>query len=61
MLDYTIKLKNEARKVKNKVLEYERQMHAHNGSGFETGIILNNLTCERRIVNSIKAATAIFF
>ena len=29
-------------------------MHAHNGSGFDTWIILNNLDCGKRIVNVIK-------
>ena len=29
-------------------------MHAHNGSGFDTWIILNNLPCDKHIVNIIK-------
>ena len=29
-------------------------MHAHNGSGFDTWIILNNLGCDKRIVDVIK-------
>ena len=53
-LDYCLKLKGEERKVKNKIVEYNLQMHAHNGSGFDTWIILNNLPCDKHIVDIIK-------
>ena len=53
-LDFLVKLRGEERKVKNKVVEYNLQMHAHNGSGFDTWIILNNLDCDKHIVNIIK-------
>ena len=53
-LDYLLKLKGEERKVKNKVVEYNLQMHDHNGSGFDTWIILNNLPCDKHIVDIIK-------
>ena len=53
-LDYLLKLKGEERKVKNKILDYNLQMHAHNGSGFDTWIILNNLPCDKHIVDIIK-------
>ena len=53
-LDYLLKIKGEERKVKNKVVEYNLQMHAHNGSGFDTWIILNNLPCDKHIVDIIK-------
>ena len=52
-LDFCLKLKGDARKVNNKIVEYNLQMHAHNGSGFDTWIILNNLPCDRRIVGDI--------
>ena len=29
-------------------------MHAHNGSGFDTWIVLNSLDCDKGIVNVIK-------
>ena len=29
-------------------------MHAHNGSGCDTWIILNNLPCDKHIVDNIK-------
>ena len=53
-LEFCLKLKGEERKVKNKIVEYNLQMHAHNGSGFDTWIILNNLPCDKHIVDIIK-------
>ena len=52
-LDYLLKLKGEERKVNNKIVEYNLQMHAHNGSGFDTWIIINNLPSDRHIVGDI--------
>ena len=53
-LDFCLKLKGEERKVNNKIVEYNLKMHAHNGSGFDTWIILNNLPCDKHIVDIIK-------
>ena len=53
-LDFCLKLKREERKVKNKIFEYNLQMHAHNGSGFDTWIILNILLCDKHIVDLFK-------
>ena len=53
-LYYLLKLKGEERKVNIKIVEYNLQMHAHNGSGFDTWIILNNLRCDKLISNIIK-------
>ena len=53
-LDFLLKLKGEERKVNNKIVEYNLQMHAHNGSGFDTWIILNILPCDKNIVDIIK-------
>ena len=52
-LNYLFKLKGEERKVNKKIVEYNLQMHAHNGSGFDTWIILNNLPCDRHIFGDI--------
>ena len=53
-LDFCLKLKEE-RKVKNKIVEYNLQLQANNGSGFDTWIKLNNLPCDKDIVgDSIK-------
>ena len=50
-----MKLKEEEYKdKKGKVLEYNLQLDAHNGSGFDTWIVLNNLPWDERIVNIIK-------
>ena len=49
-LDYCSKLKGEERKIKNKIVEFDLQLHAHNGSGFDTWIILINLDCDKHIV-----------
>ena len=53
-LGFCLKLKGESRKVKNKNAEYNLQLHAHNGSGFDLWIILNNLPCDKHIVDIIK-------
>ena len=50
-LDILLKLKGEERNVRNKVFEYNLQLHAHNGSGFDTWIILNNLPCDKHFVD----------
>ena len=52
-LYFCLKLKGEERKVKNKVVEYTLQLHAHNRSGFDTWIILNILLCHKHIVGDI--------
>ena len=54
-LDFCLKLKGEERKTINiKIVEYNLQLHAHNGSGFDSWIILNNLPCDKYIVDIIK-------
>ena len=53
-LEFSLKLKGEERKVKNKIVEFNLQLHALNGSGFDTGIILKNLHCDKYIVNISK-------
>ena len=51
-LDFCLKLKGEDNNDKKGiVLESNLQLHAHKGSGFDTWIVLNNLTCDKRIVN----------
>ena len=37
-LDFRLKFKEEDRRVKNKVVEYNLQLHAHIGSVFDTWI-----------------------
>ena len=52
-VDFCLKLKSGERKVKNKIVEYILQMHAHKGSGFDTWIIFSNLPCDKHIVDNI--------
>ena len=54
-LDFCLKLKGEERRtsLNNKIVEYNLQLHADNGSGLDTWIILNNLPCDRHIVGDI--------
>ena len=54
-LDFCLKLKGEEYKdKKGKVLAYHLQLHAHNRSGFDTWIALDNHPCDKRIVIIIK-------
>ena len=53
-LDFCLKLKGEERKVKNKTVQYNLQLHAHNGSGFDTWIILNKIPCDKHNVDIFK-------
>ena len=53
-LDFSLKIKDEKKTRKTKFLEYNLQLHTHNGSGFDTWIVLKYLPCDKRIVNIIK-------
>ena len=53
-LDFLLKFKGEERKGNNKIVEYNLQLRAHNGSGFDTWIILNILPCDNHIVDIIE-------
>ena len=55
-LEYCLKLKGEEGKNKKKIVEYNLQLHAHNGSGFDTWIISNILVCDKHLVNIYKTA-----
>ena len=57
-LDFLLKVNGDGRKVK-KTCKYNLQLHAHNGSGFDTWIVLNNLPCEKHIVDFFKNGKAI--
>ena len=50
-----LKLKEEPRKTVNiKIIECNLQLHGHNASGFDSWIILNNLPCDKHIVDIFK-------
>ena len=54
-IDFLLKFKEEEPKsFNNKFVENNLQLHAHNSSGFDTWIILNNLSCDKYIVDFIK-------
>ena len=54
-IDFFLKLKGEEYKDKRRKFSEENlQIHAHNGSGFHTWIVLKSLPCDKRIVNRIK-------
>ena len=54
-MDFCLKLEGEPRKkVDNKIVEDNLQLYAHNASGSYTWIILNNLPCDKHIVDIIK-------
>ena len=54
-LDFSLEVKGEPRKtIIKKIVGYNLQLHAHNGSGFDTCIILNNLFCDKHLVDVFK-------
>ena len=53
-LDLLLKFKGEERKINNKNVEYTLQIHAHNGGGFDTWVVLNNPSCDKHFVDIIK-------
>ena len=53
-LDFLSKLEGEERKFVKRIGEYNLQLHAPNGSGFDTWRILKYLPCDKHIVDVIK-------
>ena len=53
-LDFCLKLKGEERKLKNRITEYNLQLHGHNASGFDSWKIINNLPCDKHVVDIIE-------
>ena len=54
MLDRVLLFKGEAKKVKSKNVDYNLYLIAHNGSGFDSYVELNNLPQWRSVVKLIK-------
>ena len=54
MLDHVLSFKCEPKKIKNKIVEYNLYLIAHNGSGFDSYVVLNNLPRWRSVVKLIK-------
>ena len=59
MLDHVLSFKGEPKKVKNKMVEYNLYLIAHNGSGFDSYVISNNLPQWRSVVKLIKNGAVI--
>ena len=61
MLAHVLLFKGEAKKVINKIVEYTFYLIAHNGSGFDSYVVLNNLHQWRSVVNSNKKRSRYYF
>ena len=59
MLDHVLSFKGEPKKIKNKIVEYDLYLIAHNGSGFDSYVVLNNLPQWRSVVKTIKNGAGI--
>ena len=59
MLDRVLSLKGEPKKVKNKIVVYNLYLIAHNGSGFDSYVALNNLPQWRSVVKLFKKGAGI--
>ena len=59
LLDLVLSLKGETKKIKSKIVEYNLYLIAHNGSGFDSYVVINNLPQGRSVVNLIKNGTGI--
>ena len=59
MLDLVLSFKGEPKKVRNKIVEYNLYLIAHNGSGFDSYVVLNNLPQWWSVVKLIKNGTGI--
>ena len=60
MLDHVSSFKGEPKKIRNKINEYNRfYLIAHNGSGFDSYVVFNNLPQWRSVVKPIKNGAGI--
>ena len=59
MLHHVLSFKGEPKKVKNKIVEYNLYLIAHNGIGFDSYVVLNNLPQWRSVVKLIKNGAGI--
>ena len=59
MLDHVLHFKGGHQKVNKKIFKYYLYKLAHNGSGFDSYVVLNNLPQWRSVVNLIKNGSGI--
>ena len=60
MLDHNLSFKG-AKKVNNKIIEDNVYLIAHNVSGFDSYVVLNNLPQWRSVVKLIKNGAGFFY
>ena len=60
MLDHVLSFKGEPKKIKNKIVECNLSLIAHNGSGFDSYVVINALPQWRSVVKLIKNGAGIF-
>ena len=59
MLDHVLSFEGQPKKIKNKIVEYNLYLKAHNRSGFDSYIVLNTLPQCRSVVKIIKNGAGI--
>ena len=59
LLDHVSHFKGEVKKSENKIVEYNSHIVAHNESGFDSYVILNNIAHWRTAVSLIKNGAGI--
>ena len=59
MLDHILSFKGESKKINNKIVEYKIFLIAHNGSGFDSYVVINNLPQWRSVVKLTKNGAGI--
>ena len=57
--DFLLKFKRKERKVEKSIVNYNLQLHAHNGSAFDTWNNLKNILCDEHIFDIIKIGKGI--
>ena len=60
LIEWLVTLKGEPRKLKFKIVQYQLQLIAHNGSAFDTYVVLNGSSNWHRIVNIVKMEKVLF-
>ena len=59
MLEHVLSFEGEAKTVNSKIDDHNLYLRAHNGSGFDSYIVLNNLPQWRSVVKLIKNGAGI--